>query len=152
MNNFEHIIPFAFPVFFIGMWCSISYFLANMGGWTKLAEKFHFTEKFKGKYYRFQSGQLNLVSYSNSLEMGVDERGLFLVPMILFRLYHKPLLIPWGEIHAEPFKRLLFFNGYRLTFRSVPGVSLELYGGTFEKMVDYLKAKTGFQPNQQTAS
>jgi hypothetical protein len=43
------------------------------------------------------------VNFSSSLEMGVTERGLFLVPMILFGLFHGPLLIPWGDIQAEPF-------------------------------------------------
>lgn len=148
MNGFEEIFPFVFPFFFVGMWCFVLRLLSFMSGWTKLAGQFHFSDKFEGKYYRFQSGRMNQVNFSSSIEMGVNETGLYLVPMILFRLFHKPLLIPWGELQAEPFKRFLF-KGYRLTFRSFPGITLEVYRGTFDKMIEYLKAQTGFQQPDQ---
>ncbi len=91
---------------------------------------------------------MNQVNFGSCLDMGVNDAGLYLVPMIIFRLFHKPLLIPWREIQVEPFK-WFFSRGYRLTFRSVPGVSLEIHGATFDKMMEYLKAQTGFeQPDQ----
>lgn len=144
MNGFEKIFPFVFPFFFIGMWCAVLRILSIMSGWTQLAERFHHTEKFGGKYYRFQSARMKQVNFSSALEMGVNETGLYLVPMILFRLFHKPLLVPWGEIHAEPFKKFLF-NGYCLTFKSFPDITLEMYNRTFERMMEYLKGQTGFQ-------
>jgi hypothetical protein len=84
------------------------------------------------------------VNSSSALEMGVNETGLYLIPMILFRPIHKPFLIPWGEIHAEPFKRFLF-KGHRLTFKSFPDITLEMYNRTFEKIIEHLKGQTDFQ-------
>lgn len=144
MKDLEHVFPFVFPFFFVGMWCLTLRILSFMSGWTRLAGRFQSTETFRGQYYRFQSGRLNQVNFRSALEMGVNKRGLFLVPMILFRVFHKPLLIPWSDIKAEPFKRFMF-RGYRLTFRSFPGISLEVYARTFEKMVTYLKTEVGVQ-------
>lgn len=76
------------------------------------------------------------------LTIGGNEKGLYLVPMILFRLFHKPLLIPWTEIDARPAKRFLF-KGYRLTFQSVPNVTLELYRRTFERIMERRDTHTG---------
>ena len=63
--------------------------------------------------------------------MGMSDEGLYLVPMAPFRLFHKPLLIPWSEVEAEPYRR--FIDGYRVTLRSVPDVSLYFYGGQFAR-------------------
>jgi hypothetical protein len=144
MNEFEDIFTFIFPFFFIGMWCFVLRILSYMSGWTQLAERFHHSKKFQGTYYRFQSVKLGKVNFRSSLEMGVNDQGLFLIPTIIFRLFHKPLLIPWEEISAEPLKKFLF-NGYRLSFRSSPGITMEIYKRTFEKMKGYLKLRTGFQ-------
>jgi hypothetical protein len=145
MNGFESIFPFVFPFVFVGMWCFVLWVLSFMSGWSELAGRYHFPEKFHGEYYRSQSARLNQANYNRVLEMGVNETGLYLVPMWFFRLFHKPLLVPWGEIHAEPFKKYIFFKGYRLTFRSFPGITLEMQSRAFDKMIEYLKAKTGYQ-------
>ena len=111
-----------------------------MSGWPQLAERFHHPEKFEGKYYRFQSARLKQVNFSSALETGVSHRGLYLTPMILFRLFHNPLLIPWGEIRADPFRGFLF-SGYRLSFQSFPDITLMMHSRTFEKISEYLKAQ-----------
>jgi hypothetical protein len=139
MKEFETIFPFVFPLFFVGMWCLVLRILSFVSGWAQLAELFYHPEKFRGKYYRFQSARIKEVSFSCALEMGVNEKGLYLIPMILFRLFHKPLLIPWREIHSEPFRKFLF-HGYRLTFASLPNITIDLYGNTFNKMTEYLKS------------
>ena len=75
-----------------------------MSGWSKLADQFHFQDRFKGKYYRFQSARLNKVNFSSSLEIGMDEIGLYLVPMILFRLFHKPIFFRGMKLRPNPSK------------------------------------------------
>ncbi len=148
MEQFENIFPVVFPFFFIGMWVFVLKKISLRSGWATLAEQFHFQEKFEGRYYRFQSARLNKVDFSSSLEMGMNEMGLYLVPMILFRLFHKPIFIPWVEIEAEPFKRFLF-KGYRLRFRSYPDITLEVFKKTFERMLEFHIALKNFHPAGQ---
>ena len=145
MEQFENIFPALFPFFFIGMWIFVLKKLSSMSGWATLAEHFHFQEKFEGRYYRFQSARLNKVNYSSTLEIGMNEMGLYMVPIILFRLFHQPLFIPWVEIEAEPFKAF-FFKGYRLRFRSYPDITLEVSRKAFERMLEFHSAFSNFQP------
>lgn len=140
MNVLQSLLPLVIPCCFAGMWCLVSWILSRRGGWATLAKRFHFPGTFSGKYYYFQSMRVNKVYFSASLEFGVSEEGLYLVPMILFRLFHKPLLIPWHELQAEQFKKW-FFTRYRLTIRSFPSMSVEMLTSTFEKIAPYLTAR-----------
>ena len=144
MNRLELILPFALAFLFVGIWCLVGRVMSLMSGWTELAKRFHFPGRFQGKYYRFQSAWLKSVNFRGSLEMGMNDRGLYLVPMILFRLFHKPLLIPWAEIQAEPFRKFLF-KGYCLTFRSFPGITMKINSRTFEEMKEHLNETEGFR-------
>ena len=137
MEQFKQIYPYVFPFLFIGMWVLVLKILSIKSGWVKLVEKYCFLEKFKGKYYRSQSAKIKKVNFSGSLEMGVNERGLYLIPMILFRLFHKPILIPWVEIHGEAFSRFLF-KGYRLKLKSYPDIMIEVSRKTFKRMEKYI--------------
>jgi hypothetical protein len=145
IEQFKNLFPALFPFFFIGMWILVLKKLSSMSGWATLAEHFHFQEKFEGKYYRFQSARLKKVNYSSTLEIGMNEMGLYMVPIILFRLFHQPLFIPWVEIKAEPFKAFLF-KGYRLRFRSYPDITLEVSRKAFERMLEFHIALSDFQP------
>ena len=142
MNGFEILLPIGiilvFPLFFVGLWCSVLRLLSWMSGWRRLAERFHHPKPFEGSYYRFQTAHMTGVRFGGVLEIGVGETGLYLVPMILFRLFHPPLLIPWSELRAASVKRFLF-EGHRLTFHSFPGIELDLHRRTFEKMARYLE-------------
>jgi hypothetical protein len=151
MNHFKELFPFLFPFFFVGMWCFVLRTLSYKSGWTKLADRFYFPGKFDGIYFRFRSGRMNDVAFSSALELGANEQGLYLIPMLLFRLFHKPILIPWSELEAEPFKRF-WFAGHRLSFKTFPEISLEIQGNAFEKLLKELKKKTGFQPTASANS
>ncbi len=145
MDQFVNALPFliaiVFPFFFVGLWCFVLRILSSVCGWTQLAEHFHYPGKFQGKYYHFQSAHMKSIRFGGTLVIAVNAEGLYLVPMILFRPFHKPLLIPWSEIHAESFKRFMF-KGYRITFQSAPDIKLQMPGRTFETMLEYLKTQT----------
>jgi hypothetical protein len=143
MEHFEIIIPILILLFFIGLWILILKMLAVMSGWTILAERFYYPATFDGRYYRFQSAWLNKVNFRSSLEMGMNIMGLYLIPLILFRLFHKPLFIPWEEITAEPCKRYLI-QVYRLRFKSSPAIALDVYKKTFERMLEFNIALKNF--------
>jgi hypothetical protein len=142
---YEVLVGPLFPVFFVGMWCLVLFQLSRMSGWHKLSKFFESKEKVEGKYYRFQSASMKKINFGSSLEVGVNEIGLILVPFIIFRLFHKRLFIPWHYIETEKVKRF-FFKGYRLTFKEVNGVYLEVSDRLYQKMEKYL-----IQERQQAA-
>ncbi len=130
-------------LFFTGLWILILKLFSVLSGWRTLAERFQYQDKFEGRYYRFQSAWMNKVLFRSSLEMGMNVMGLYLIPMILFRLFHKPIFIPWSEIEAQPIKRFMI-QVYRLRFRSCPDVSLTVYKKTFERMLEFNIALKNF--------
>ena len=140
-NSLSWLLPsFAvvFPFMFVGMWCLILRFLSSASGWSRLASRFHLQDSFDGKRHHFQSANMNGVNFNSALVIGASPNGLYLSPVFLFRLFHPPLLIPWAEIQAEPVKQW-WSTGYRLTFRSFPGIHLTLNDRTFDKIVAHLK-------------
>jgi hypothetical protein len=138
MSQTTILILVAFPLYFSALWCLILWIIALTGGWRKLAGRYRHLGDIQGQILRFQSARLNWSNYSNILRIGLSERGLYLSPMAIFRPFHPPLFIPWEEIEAEPFQRALW-RGYQLRFRSVPGVTLELFQGTFQHILDFLE-------------
>jgi len=144
MNQSIAFLPYLFPVYFVSIWCFVLWILSLSSGWRKLAARFHYPQEFQGDFLRWQSARMNLVNFRSILNLGLNERGLYLVPMVLFRPFHKPLFIPWEEIVAQPTKKRLY-QAYQLQFRSVPGVRLTLYQRTFHIILVYLKKHTGFQ-------
>ena len=139
MAEIESSNPFLFPVFFIGLWIFTLGVLSLISGWKQMEGRYRHPGGFQGDFLRFQSARMNLVNFRSVLNLGLNPEGLYMVPMVLFRPFHPPLLIPWEEIVAQPFKRT-FYQGYQLQFRSAPGVRLDLYQGTFEKILSFLSA------------
>jgi hypothetical protein len=138
MPQIKILILVAFPFYFITLWCFILWIISLSGGWRKLADRYTMPGDFQGQILRFQSARLNWSNYSNILRIGLSEHGLYLSPMALFRPFHPPLFIPWEEIEAEPFQRAMW-RGYQLRFRTVPGVTMELFQGTFQHILDFLE-------------
>jgi hypothetical protein len=130
--------------FVAGLWCFMCWADVALNGWDALAERFGYAGKFRGRMYRSQKRGPSRWAplYDNpfeigTLSMGMSDEGLYLVPMVPFRLFHKSLLIPWSEMKAETYRK--FVSGYRVTLRSVPDVSLYFYGGQFRDAATYLK-------------
>jgi len=139
MNGFPIAILIGFPFFFAGVWFLVTGLLSVTSGWRKLAARFENQDEFRGTVHRFQSARISGVNFNGVLRMGVGGEGLHLVPVVLFRAFHKPLLIPWEEIQAEELRGLLT-RGRRLTFRSVPGVTVDISEKTFEKLEGRVRA------------
>lgn len=109
MPNTEMIAGMAFVGVFILIWCSVSLLSAKFGRWNQLASKYAATGIPTGKMYRFQSAKLGNVKYKNALNLHVSSRGLYMVPMVLFRFGHPPVLVPWRNIRLEQKKEFFGF-------------------------------------------
>jgi hypothetical protein len=88
-----------FFLFFPVVWLGVTALFAIIGGWVGLAERFAAREVPVGDAFPMQSVSLTWFgSYNNAVNVTVGPAGVHLVPMFLFRLGHKPLLIPWTAV------------------------------------------------------
>ena len=98
--------PTLLPFVAVVMWFLIVSLISLMGGWRSLADAYEAPEGFEldpAARFRFRSLQLRRgvlfpANYSNIMTVGLTEAGLYLVPFVLFRFQHRPLLIPWTDI------------------------------------------------------
>lgn len=121
---------------FVGTWVVVSFSLSRTSGWTKLAECYRSEQPFLGALIRFQAAQFRRsTNYNGCLNFGGDPAGLYVAPMLLFRAFHSPLLIPWDEITARPIKVWRFWNFVELRFQRVPDVPVKIKPALAEKLV-----------------
>src|SRR5258706_3807006 len=102
-------LVYLFPVFFIGAWIGISYAISKMG-WDRLIERFKTNDAFHGKRIGIISASVNGANYNNSLILKYNYDGIYLRPILIFRLFHPPILIPWSEIKYVRDKKIFFFK------------------------------------------
>lgn len=98
-----------FPILFIGTLILVTFILSKMG-WADLAANYPSNSAFTGKRVGIISASINSVNYQNSLVLKYNEEGIYLRPVFLFRLFHKPVLIPWKEIKEVRDKKILFYT------------------------------------------
>ncbi len=102
------LIPLFVVLFIGGMWALITLLLSRLGGWNHLAQQFAARHPPAGKKFRSQSARLNLVRYNNCLTIYVSTEGLYLHMIVVFRLGHPDLLIPWSELHDPVTEQILW--------------------------------------------
>jgi hypothetical protein len=100
-------IFFALPVFFAAFWCGICYLSAFLSGWRRLAVSYTTTEQPTGAMFPFSGGYVGMFTYRGSLHLAAASEGLFLWPILPFRIGYARLFIPWADLSATPEKSLL---------------------------------------------
>lgn len=99
-----------FPICFVALWCFVNWMLAQLGGWARLAEKYPGSPTPTGTKFCGQSGRVGYARYNGILTIHTSPEGLHVAVMILFRIGHPPMLIPWTEIHGATMRRFLFWK------------------------------------------
>ena len=101
------------PVYFAGIWCAVLWLLSHIGGWAKIAESYATTSRPEGVHCRGRSLQISpFANYSSCLNATVSPQGIYMIPFAIFRLGHRPLLIPWscvGSLEEESFFVRFYF-------------------------------------------
>ncbi|NTX14055.1 hypothetical protein HUA76_24935 [Myxococcus sp. CA056] len=87
-----------------------------MSGWHGLARQFRADGPAPSDMRNFTTGKIGWIDYKSCLAVGGDAQGLYLVPNLIFRLFHPPLRIPWSEIHDREVTSFFFVK--RDTFRA----------------------------------
>ena len=117
---------------FVLLWLSVSMLSAKLGAWSKLSNSYAAYGLPTGKMFRFRSARLGKVNYNNALNVQVSSRGLYLVPIILFRFGHPPILIPWRDIRLKE-KKAIFGTNTVLRIGKPEIVTLRFAGGFMER-------------------
>ena len=106
------------------------------GGWAALARHYRATEPFVGKFRHFRGGKVGWSNFSGCLTIGTNAHGLHIAPIVIFRVGHPPLFIPWSEMSEIDvhFKRVWIFSFFALHAAKVPNVWLQ-FSGTLGKQI-----------------
>ena len=86
--------------FFVGLGQLVRLRLARVSGWRQMAERWRADRKPDGLAFWISIAWVGEVRYKRALNAVVAREGLYLAPF-LFRAGHRPLLIPWEELHSE---------------------------------------------------
>jgi hypothetical protein len=126
----------AFPFLFVGMWVLVTTMLGLMSGWFSL-QQWYADDGNEEPLLKlgWQSGSMGFgVSFNSCLTLASRRDGLSIRMWRIFGPFQKPLLIPWGEITAEP-KRFLFIRMVRLNFGNPRSGSLKIRESIWNNLV-----------------
>ncbi|NNB98912.1 hypothetical protein HJC10_18115 [Corallococcus exiguus] len=134
-----HVMPWFFLALFPVMFVIVSYVLASMGGWRRLARDYRLDKGGGFPCSSFTSGEVGGVEYRGCLTVGGDTRGLYLAVLLPFRLGHPPLCIPWADVRDRVHERRFFLHWD--TFRvGTDGVELRIRSSALAPLDGYLPA------------
>jgi hypothetical protein len=84
-------------------WVFIVWLIAQLGGWSKLADVYPARIPFNETCWSIQSGRFRWgTNYSGILRVCADNQALHLSVFPLFRPGNPPLSIPWEDITTKP--------------------------------------------------
>ena len=94
------LVPVLFLTVGVPFFCAISGLLALVAGWPSLARRYPATHQPPGEELSFQVYGVGGVRENGVTVLVVSPEGLFLRPIIFFRVGRRPLLIPWEAIES----------------------------------------------------
>jgi hypothetical protein len=99
VHAFVRYLPLNFSLYFLSVWIFVTYVISRIDGWHLLAQRFRTEAEFTGPIYRWFNAAMRWgIRYNSALKVGTNVEGLYIAPLILFRMGHPPLFIPWSEI------------------------------------------------------
>jgi len=126
-------IAYLFPLFFVAMFVFLLFYLSKKGWWD-LANQYKFEGLFQGERVGIISAGINGLNYNNCLVLKYNDEGFYLRPIFIFRLFHKPLLIPWKAIKNIRDKKILFVRLKELVIGEPAIAIMQMKNSTFSKI------------------
>lgn len=99
-----------FPLVFGTFWTFVSLLLSVLGGWRRLASHYRTDQRSAAPALHPYWLMMGPVSYRGITTLQPTPEGLWISVMILFRLGHPPLLIPWRDVRGGHAGRPALFN------------------------------------------
>jgi hypothetical protein len=122
-----------FIPFFIGLWCFVSLLFSVLSGWHGAAGIYRNNSEVPENTFNFQSARINLIDYNGCLIFGVNNKGLIIKVMVLFRLGNPTLFIPWEDILVKDSSGFLF-NGKLITFKRYDEMKVRISNRLAERL------------------
>jgi hypothetical protein len=124
-----------FPIGFALIWGFVCYLLAWIGGWQQMARHYRSERVPNGQAVGGFWAMLGPVSHRGTLTLQAAPEGLYLSMMILFRLGHPTLLIPWHAIKRRENAPGSLFTWLALDLGSPKITTLRLPAGSVDEKV-----------------
>ncbi|RRJ95492.1 hypothetical protein Ga0100231_015505 [Opitutaceae bacterium TAV4] len=98
-----------FPLIFVSIWFGVSFVISRMG-WHAFGKKYRATVRPAGESFNCPGATFGNIfaSYRNVMRVVFSESGIYIYPLLFFRLFHPPFLVPWEKV-ARPIKKKRFF-------------------------------------------
>jgi hypothetical protein len=119
------LIAFGFFLVFPLFWIMVVWLISRFG-WAALAADYQTTQPPTGSNHTLVSARIGLSNYNGTLNIWLNESGIFLEPIWLFRVGHARLFLPWQAVGSLKSKPLLWYTGAHLVMNN--GYSITLYG------------------------
>jgi hypothetical protein len=88
---------FGFLAAFAAFWCFVLWLISRLGGWSEIAGKYPATARPDGLHLTGRSLRLRpFTNYNGCLHVTLSPAGIYMFPWAIFRIGHKPILIPWS--------------------------------------------------------
>lgn len=126
-------LGYLFPIFFVGMFVLVLFVLSKRG-WSDLVTRYRFDGDFNGDRFGIISATINGANYNNCLVLKYNEHGFYLRPILMFRLFHKGIFIPWQEIKDIRDKKFLFAQLKELVVGAPAVAIMQIRYATFESL------------------
>jgi hypothetical protein len=108
--------PYAFPVYFVGLWLVVTTMLGFLSGWNRLQSRYPSDGGAPILTLRSRSGSMGMgVNMSGILTLSACPSGLRVGIWKIFGPFQRPFLVPWKDIDAAP-SRSLFAPMIQLRF------------------------------------
>ena len=83
---------------FVLFWGFVVWLISRVSGWQRLARHYRTPTPPKGQPVSQMLAMLGSARHRGTLTLQAAPEGLYLTVMVLFRLGHPPLLIPWSAV------------------------------------------------------
>ncbi len=108
------------------VWIGTCLILGKTSGWENLAKAYPVKGEFSGSRFHLKSAKMGFWGhYNGCLNFGANDQGLFISVMMLMRLGHPSVFVPWCEISAHLAKGRIRPE-ILLEFENAPGLIVRI--------------------------
>ena len=151
-RDLHPLAPLLFLPGLAALWLGIVGGLAVVSGWHSLGHRFRSASPKSGQEFRGASGAIGAstrlpVGYRNCLNVAVNEAGVGLSVLFLFRVLSPQLFIPWDQVTGVGRERIFLANyivvgirgtNIRISLKDLPGQAVL---DAYQRYVDGRKAQ-----------